>query len=105
LDFGFWILDFGLKFTQLTCRGAPCGYPRIEELVTLITGAKYELKSKSIVSTKKFLKLRDNATVIRITNSLVEGAHERHPYRLIVRGINFLVLRHPLSDKGCPVVG
>ena len=31
-----------IDLTQLTCRGAPRGYPRVEELVTLITGARYE---------------------------------------------------------------
>jgi hypothetical protein len=29
--------------TRLTCRGAPCGYPMVEELVILITGARCEL--------------------------------------------------------------
>jgi hypothetical protein len=27
---------------QLTCRGAPCGYPRIEELALLTVGARCE---------------------------------------------------------------
>ncbi len=46
MDFGFWILDFGFWITyilhstmnppQSTCRGAPRGYPKIEELVILI---------------------------------------------------------------------
>jgi hypothetical protein len=32
-----------IKRTQLTCRGAPRGYPRVEELVLLPTGARCEI--------------------------------------------------------------
>jgi hypothetical protein len=47
-DFRFWILDFGFltscintNHTQSTCRGAPRGYPRVKELVILLTCERY----------------------------------------------------------------
>jgi hypothetical protein len=36
------ILQSTINTTQLTCRGAPHGYPRVEELALLSTGARYE---------------------------------------------------------------
>jgi hypothetical protein len=40
----FWILScIKIDRTQLICRGTPRGYPRIEELILLTTGARSEI--------------------------------------------------------------
>jgi hypothetical protein len=42
-NFGWLTSCTKINFTQVTCRGTSCGYPRVKELAILITGARCEL--------------------------------------------------------------
>jgi hypothetical protein len=62
------------NLTQLTCRGAPGGYPRVEELAILSTGARCEYlyigERRERKAPAYYLWF---TPVNRITNSLVKG--------------------------------